>query len=93
MNERIYYSREAEMRARRTQIVLALGVMVIGAGIGTVIAILFAPQSGQDTRQSLVEGAESAYQGGRDTTGKVVENLRKEFDKFRSEIEERMSKA
>lgn len=93
MNERIYYSREAEMQARRAQIVLALGVMIIGAGIGTVIAILFAPQSGKETRSTLAEGAEAAYKDGRETTTKVVDNLRKEFDKFRHDVEERLQKA
>jgi hypothetical protein len=42
-NNRLYYSREAEEIANRQRTTLALAVLAIGAGLGAVLALLFAP--------------------------------------------------
>jgi gas vesicle protein len=93
MNERIYYSREAEMQAQRARTVMAVAVMVVGMGVGTIMALLFAPKPGRDTREALADSAGHMYENSRESTGKMIESLRKDFDKFRSDVEERLQKA
>jgi hypothetical protein len=55
MTDRIYYSREAEQRAQRDSVLLALMVLTFGLGIGVVIALLLAPRSGDDMRRAISE--------------------------------------
>ena len=52
-----------------------LGYFLVGGGIGAVIALLFAPRSGRETRdiitQKAVESKEKIASAGRDVSGKV----------------------
>lgn len=57
LNNRMYYSREAEIRAERERVMLAALVAIVGVGFGLALAMLFAPQSGEKTRQMLVDSA------------------------------------
>ncbi len=57
LNNRIYYSRDAELRAGRERMMLAALVAVAGVGFGLALAMLFAPQSGEKTRQMLANSA------------------------------------
>ncbi len=59
INNRMYYSHDAEMRAQRERFVLALIVLALGIGFGSAVALLFAPQSGERTRRALEEVAET----------------------------------
>jgi hypothetical protein len=56
-NNRMYYSREAAMRAERERLLLAALVAIVGVGFGMALAMLFAPQSGDKTRRGLVDAA------------------------------------
>jgi hypothetical protein len=55
MSDRVYYSREAEQRAQRDNVLLALMVLTFGLGIGVVIALLLAPRSGDDMRRAIAD--------------------------------------
>jgi hypothetical protein len=55
MSDRVYYSREAEQRAQRDNLLLALLVLAFGLGIGVVIALLMAPRSGDEMRRAISE--------------------------------------
>ena len=90
MNERTYYSREAEERAQQQRTAMAAVVMVLGLGLGAILALLFAPRSGENTRKVLGKTVEHAYDNGRDVTGAAVEGLRKELDRLRSDVEDRL---
>lgn len=90
MNDRIYYSREAEQRAQQERVSLALMVMILGVGIGALMALLFAPKPGEETRKSLLETANSAVDDGREATNRVLETLQKDFDRLRKDVEDRM---
>lgn len=90
MNQRMYYSQEAAERAAQQRLMMAIAVLALGLGMGTVLAMLFAPRTGEETRRSLAEGAASAVDGGREVAGKAIENLQREFDKLRKEVEERV---
>jgi gas vesicle protein len=52
-----------------------LGYFLVGGGIGAVIALLFAPRSGRETRdiitQKAVEGKEKIASAGRDVSERV----------------------
>jgi gas vesicle protein len=89
-NQRIYYSQEAAQRARQQQTGLALAMLVLGISLGTILALLFAPRSGDETRQSLADIAEQAYNDGRDATNNAVENLQEDLERLRKDIDERL---
>jgi gas vesicle protein len=91
MNERIYYSHEAEMQANRERAV-AIGIfMLLGLGIGAALALLFAPRSGSQIRKELAEGVEDRFEGGREASNKALNRLEKEFADLRKRVEERLS--
>jgi len=58
MTDRIYYSNEAQMRARRETALLALLMLVLGLTGGAVVALLFAPQRGSTLREDLSQAIE-----------------------------------
>jgi gas vesicle protein len=90
MNERTYYSKEAEQRAQMERTMLAALVLAFGLGIGAAMMMLFAPRSGDKTRQVLSEQVNHAVDNGRDVTGSALKDLRKEFDHLRSDVEDRL---
>jgi hypothetical protein len=57
LTNRMYYSRDAELRAGRERLLLAALVAAAGIGFGLALAMLFAPQSGEKTRQMLANSA------------------------------------
>jgi gas vesicle protein len=90
MNDRIYYSKEAEDLAAQQRTILALVVMLLGLGLGAVVALLFAPRKGDDIRKDIANQAGTIYDNGRETTGKAFKELQKDFDKLRGEVEDRL---
>jgi gas vesicle protein len=89
-NNRLYYSREAEEIANRQRTTLALAVLAIGAGLGAVLALLFAPRTGEDTRDILEKRANEALEQGRENGTKAVESMRKEMEHLRKDVEKRL---
>jgi gas vesicle protein len=91
MNDRIYYSRDAELRAMRER-ALAVGIfMALGLGIGAVLALMFAPKSGSQVRKELAEGLDDRLDSGREATNKTLHRLEKDFAELRKKVEERLS--
>lgn len=90
MNDRIYYSREAEQMAAQQRTVLALIVMLLGLGLGAVVALLFAPRKGDEVRKEIANQAENFYENGRESTNKAFKELQKDFDKLRGDVEDRL---
>jgi gas vesicle protein len=90
MNDRIYYSREAEQIAAQQRTVLALIVMLLGLGLGAVVALLFAPRKGDEVRKEIANQAENIYENSRESTGKAFKELQKDFDKLRGDVEDRL---
>jgi gas vesicle protein len=41
----------------------AIGVFAVGIAVGTALGVLFAPQSGEDTRESIADTARSGVDG------------------------------
>jgi gas vesicle protein len=90
MNDRVYYSREAEELAAQQRTILALVVMLLGLGLGAIVALLFAPRKGDEIRKDIAKNAEHLYDNSRETTGKAFKELQRDFDKLRGEVEDRL---
>jgi len=58
MNERTYYSKEARTQAKREIALFILIALSAGAGVGSVLALLFAPQKGEVLREEISETME-----------------------------------
>lgn len=91
-NERIYYSREAEMAAMRSRSILTLTFLVIGLTIGAILALLFAPDEGKNTRKDLVKGVEDGLSTGRETLEPMIKQLEDQFNDLRKNVEDRLNK-
>lgn len=91
-NERIYYSREAEMAAMRSRTILTMVFLVIGLTIGALLALLFAPDDGESTRKELAKGVEDGLNTGRETLEPMIKQLEDQFNDLRKNVEDRLSK-
>lgn len=89
-NDRIYYSRDAQMHAMRFRAVLTMLFLSFGLGIGAVIALLFAPASGKKTRHNLAKSVEEGLNTSRDNVEPLVKRLEEELADLRKNVEERL---
>lgn len=80
MSQRTYYSQEAKQQAQmKTTIIVAICIG-LGVTIGTIVAMLFAPQSGDETREDL-SGA----------TNSALDHLQHQVNDLRKRLEDRVS--
>ena len=86
MNERIYYSHEAELQAQRQRAMIALLFAGLGLAIGTVVAIMFAPKSGDQVRRDLA----SSIGDGAEASAETLKRLEREFADLRKHVEDRI---
>lgn len=91
MNDRMYYSRDAEMRANRERLAAVSIFLALGLGIGAVLALMFAPKSGDKMRAELSSTLDERIDPVRDATNKAVKNLEKDFSDLRKKVEERLN--
>jgi gas vesicle protein len=75
MNERIYYSQEAERRAARDRFTMAVIVTGFGIGVGAIIALLLAPRPGDHTRRQIGETISQAATQGAEVAGQVARTV------------------
>jgi len=61
---------------------------VVGAVVGLAIGLLYAPRSGEETRQVLKEKAEGVRAKATEVTGKVKETATEAVKKARAKLEE-----
>ena len=87
-SDRIYYSHGAKMRAVREMARATLLCLMVGLGIGAVMALLFAPSSGKKIRAQLAKSMEQGLNHGRDAVEPMVKRVEKEFDGLHKSIEE-----
>lgn len=95
INERIYYSNEAARRAMAQRTVLAIAAAALGVLFGALLALAFAPQSGDKTRRQL-EGEINKVAGpGIETVGKaassVFDRVGKVAHQVRESVEDRLN--
>ena len=91
-NSRIYYSREAETQAFRQITIMTVLWLAVGLAIGVVMALLFAPASGEKIRNNLWKGIEEGLDSGQDAIEPVVNKLEKEVGELRQSVEDRIAK-
>ena len=89
MNDRIYYSRTAEAQAMRERTTAILAFFFVGIAVGTMLALLFAPRSGDKTRSEIADALEDGFKEGRKASSDAIERLEKDFADLRKRIEER----
>ncbi|NDJ85050.1 MAG: YtxH domain-containing protein [Chloroflexi bacterium] len=90
MNQRVYYSQEAEQQARREQALLMMLFLGIGASVGAILALLFAPSSGSDTRQDIASLVEDSMNQGRDATNSAFQQIEAQISDLYKKIEDRL---
>jgi gas vesicle protein len=91
MNERIYYSKDAENRARRNGVMVATMAIILGAAAGVIVALLFAPRPGDEIRDELARGAGDILGSARQTTESVAKEAGKAVHQVRERIEDRVN--
>jgi gas vesicle protein len=61
--------------------------ITIGLGVGAALGILFAPQSGEDTRDYLMGAAKDRFNQTKDHFGDVGDRIRDVSDRFSDAVE------
>ncbi len=87
---RVYYSQDAAMQAMRNRTILTVIFLMFGLGIGAAFALLFAPASGETTRQDFAKGIEDKLTTGRESIEPVIKRLEAEFAELRKNVDERL---
>ncbi len=78
-NNRIYYSVEAEQKAKRQNMITSLLFTALGIVIGSAAALLLAPKDGETARQMVADTFESGVQRGRENTNQILNRLQEEI--------------
>lgn len=86
MPSRIYYSEEAKRVAQQRQIVNGLAMMLFGIAVGAAIALLFAPEEGEEMRKRLGSALEEGYLRGRDHTLDAAQQLEDDIPDLRRKV-------
>jgi gas vesicle protein len=90
-NDRVFYSHDAEIHARREMTALTLLALTLGLGIGALLALLFTPSSGKKARHDLAQGIGKDWENGRDAVDPMVKRLEEKFGELFNQVEERLS--
>lgn len=70
-----------------------VGTFFLGLAIGAGIALLFAPRSGQETRQEIARRARRVKEAAQDTVAGVTESVQDTFAAARQKVEDGLSEA
>lgn len=66
---------------------------MLGAAVGAVTALLFAPKSGRETQQDLRDGARRLREGAEERIGEIRGGVERGYQKARAEVEDRVETA
>lgn len=92
MAERTYYSADAEQRARRERSLIAILFLLLGTGIGVILALLFAPDEGQQLRGRLSSAVDNGLEQSRGVTQTTLDQLEDKYADLRRYVEDALSK-
>jgi gas vesicle protein len=67
-----------------------LGLLVLGLAVGAGAALLFAPQSGEETRRGIARSARRVQQNAQELVEDVSGNVADKFREVRASVEERI---
>ena len=90
-NDRIYYSHDAEAQAMGDRTKSTLVCLMLGLGIGTALALLFAPSSGKKTRAEIAKTVEGGLNSGRQAVEPMVKRAEEELGSLRQNVEEHIT--
>lgn len=93
MNDRTYYSHEAQLKVMRKTTALTVFFLALGLGIGSALALLFAPSAGAKTRHKLAQSMGDTLQTSSDSLEPMVKHLEEQFNELRKNVEERLKLA
>ncbi len=83
VNDRMYYSQEAELRTDQERIMAALVFLLIGLGMGAAVATLLAMRSRHKSRPGLMGAIEDRF----NTIEKDLSDLGKKVEHRLKEIQ------
>ena len=92
MTNRIYYSEEAEKTMKRRRFMDALMFAGLGIGIGSVVALLLAPNEGEKTRELSANTLEEGFHRGRESTDEALSQLEQEVPNLRERVNDLVGK-
>jgi gas vesicle protein len=67
-----------------------IGPLLIGLALGAGVALLLAPQSGEETRRAVARRARRAQEAAQDFVGDVSGTVADKFNQVRASVEERI---
>ncbi len=91
MGNRTYYSRDAEMRASMDRLGTTILFIALGLAVGAVLALLFAPHRGEETRDDIGRAIEEGLNSGRDSTSSTLHRMEQDFADLRKKVEHRLN--
>lgn len=91
MTDRTYYSREAEERAKRQRALTAGLFLLVGAGIGAILALLYAPNEGEEVRGEITDRVGSQMDNGREAAQHAVKQMEAKYNDLRKYVEDALS--
>jgi len=87
-----YYTPTHDYQAQAADRTALIAVcLVLGLGIGVALALMFAPESGEKTRNQLAHTVEGKVNEGRHRVEPALNDLQKEMKDLRRKVEERLS--
>lgn len=96
MENRTYYSHEAEVRAARKNAALIVLALSVGASIGAAAGLMFAPNSGHKTREDLTNsiehGLEQGIHKGHEMVDPTLKRIEKELADLRKNVEDKVER-
>jgi gas vesicle protein len=64
----------------------SISAFAVGVGVGAALGVLFAPRSGSDTRESLMESAQEQLDGAIATGHKFAQRAQANIDQVKSQV-------
>src|SRR5690242_19909948 len=83
------YEREPYVIVEREQ-GSAIGPLLLGIALGAGVALLFAPQTGEETRGGIARSARRARDAAQDFVGDVSDTVADKFNEVKSTVEEKI---
>lgn len=90
-NDRVYYSHDAEIQAKRERAVSKIFSLAFGLGIGVVLALFLAPTSGKKARHNLAQSMSENLENGHDAIGPMVKQIEEKFGEMLKNVEKRIA--
>ena len=64
----------------------SISAFAVGVGVGAALGMLFAPRSGSDTREYLVESAQEQLDGAIAAGHKIAQRAQENIDQVKSQV-------